>query len=99
MTVVTATAMTATAMTATAVRQRTILPTVSWPLTDEERLLQSTARDFAQREIAPGAIERDEAERYDRSLFTAMGDLGLTAAPFPDGRAAAPASRTSAGRS
>jgi butyryl-CoA dehydrogenase len=52
-------------------------------LTDEERLLQDTAREFAQREVAPGAIERDEAERYDRSLFTAMGALGLTAAPFP----------------
>ncbi len=52
-------------------------------MTDEERLLQATAREFAQREVAPGAIERDEAERYDRSLFTAMGALGLTAAPFP----------------
>ncbi len=51
-------------------------------LTDEERLLQATAREFAQREVAPGAIERDEAERYDRSLFVAMGALGLTAAPF-----------------
>ncbi|MEX1170982.1 MAG: acyl-CoA dehydrogenase family protein, partial [Chloroflexota bacterium] len=53
-------------------------------LSDEERLLQATTRDFAVREIAPGAIERDEAERYDRSLFTAMGALGLTAAPFPE---------------
>jgi alkylation response protein AidB-like acyl-CoA dehydrogenase len=52
-------------------------------LTDEERLLQATAREFAEREIAPGAIERDEAERYDRSLFAEMGALGLTAAPFP----------------
>jgi len=51
-------------------------------LTDEERLLQSTAREFAERELAPGAIERDEAERYDRSLFSAMGGLGLTSAPF-----------------
>jgi alkylation response protein AidB-like acyl-CoA dehydrogenase len=56
---------------------------VSSALTDEERLLQSTAREFAQREVAPGAIERDEAERYDRALFVAMGGLGLTAAPFP----------------
>jgi butyryl-CoA dehydrogenase len=56
---------------------------MSWTLTDEERLLQSTAREFATRELAPGAIERDESEHYDRSLFAAMGDLGLTAAPFP----------------
>ena len=53
-------------------------------LTEEERLLQATAREFATRELAPTAIERDEAERYDRSLFTKMGELGLTAAPLPE---------------
>jgi butyryl-CoA dehydrogenase len=56
---------------------------VAGPLTEEDRLLQATAREFAARELAPTAIERDEAERYDRSLFAAMGALGLTAAPFP----------------
>ncbi len=56
---------------------------MTWSLTDEERLLRSTVREFAAQEVAPGAIERDEVERYDRSLFTAMGSLGLTAAPFP----------------
>jgi butyryl-CoA dehydrogenase len=33
--------------------------------------------------VAPSAIERDEGERFDRSLFARMGELGLTAAPFP----------------
>lgn len=53
-------------------------------LTDEERLLQATVREFAQREVAPGAIARDAEERYDRSLFAAMGALGLTGAPLPE---------------
>jgi butyryl-CoA dehydrogenase len=53
-------------------------------LSPEERLLQSTAREFATRELAPTAIERDEGERYDRSLFAKMGELGLTAAPLPE---------------
>ena len=52
-------------------------------LTDEERLLQQTVRDFARRELAPGAAERDEEERYDRDLFARMGELGLTGVPFP----------------
>ncbi len=52
-------------------------------LTAEERLLRDTAREFAQREIAPTAIERDEQERFDRSIFTRMGELGLTGAPLP----------------
>ncbi|MGK2850706.1 MAG: acyl-CoA dehydrogenase family protein [Candidatus Limnocylindrales bacterium] len=55
---------------------------MSRDLTDEERMLRDTVREFAQREVAPGAVERDEHERYDRSLFREMGALGLTAAPF-----------------
>ena len=53
-------------------------------LTAEERLLRDTAREFAQREIAPTAIARDEEERFDRSIFTRMGELGLTGAPLPE---------------
>jgi acyl-CoA dehydrogenase len=36
------------------------------------------------REVAPSAVERDEAERFDRSIFQGMGELGLTAAPIPE---------------
>lgn len=57
---------------------------MSWPLTEEERLLEATAREFAQREVAPTAIDRDEAERFDRTIFERMGALGLTAAPIPE---------------
>jgi butyryl-CoA dehydrogenase len=53
-------------------------------LSDEERLLQQTAREFARRELAPGLPERDEAERFERSLFTRMGELGFTCLPFPE---------------
>jgi acyl-CoA dehydrogenase len=52
-------------------------------LTDEERLLQKTVRDFAAKELTPGAAERDETEQYDRKLFGRMGELGLTGVPFP----------------
>ncbi len=57
---------------------------MSWPLSEEERLLQATAREFAERELAPGAAERDETERFDRSIFERMARLGLAAAPFPE---------------
>jgi acyl-CoA dehydrogenase len=53
-------------------------------LTEEERLLRSTAREFAAREVAPGAAARDEAELFDRSIFRRMGELGLTGAPLPE---------------
>ena len=59
-------------------------PPLSWPLTDEERLLRDSAREFARRSVAPTAIERDEAERFDRSIFAGMGELALTGAPLPE---------------
>jgi alkylation response protein AidB-like acyl-CoA dehydrogenase len=52
--------------------------------TSEERLLRDTAREFAQREIAPTAVERDEHERYEPGIFAGMAALGLTGAPLPE---------------
>ncbi|MEO6058379.1 MAG: acyl-CoA dehydrogenase family protein [Candidatus Limnocylindria bacterium] len=53
-------------------------------LTEEERAVRDTAREFAQRELAPTVAQRDEDERYDRALFDRMGELGLTAIPYPE---------------
>ena len=53
-------------------------------LSEEERLVRDTARGFAQRELAPTVAQRDEEERYDRGLFTRMGELGLTGIPYPE---------------
>jgi butyryl-CoA dehydrogenase len=53
-------------------------------LSEEERSVRDTAREFAQRELAPTVARRDEEERYDRALFTRMGELGLTAIPYPE---------------
>jgi acyl-CoA dehydrogenase len=53
-------------------------------LNEEERSVRDTAREFAQRELAPTVAQRDEEERYDRRLFTRMGELGLTAIPYPE---------------
>jgi len=53
-------------------------------LTEEERAVRDTAREFAERELAPTVAQRDDEERYDRELFTRMGELGLTAIPYPE---------------
>ncbi|MDQ2675109.1 MAG: acyl-CoA dehydrogenase family protein, partial [Chloroflexota bacterium] len=53
-------------------------------LSEEERGVRDTVRDWAAREVAPGAAQRDEEERYDRSLFERAGELGLTGLPYPE---------------
>ncbi len=56
----------------------------SFALNEEERAVRDTVREWAEREVAPGAAERDEEERYDRSLFERAGELGLTGLPYPE---------------
>jgi alkylation response protein AidB-like acyl-CoA dehydrogenase len=53
-------------------------------LSEEERSVRDTVRDWARREVAPGAAARDEEERYDRALFQAAGEIGLTGLPYPE---------------
>jgi len=53
-------------------------------LSEEERGVRDTVRDWAQKEVTPGAAERDDEERYDRSLFERAGELGLTGIPYPE---------------
>jgi acyl-CoA dehydrogenase len=53
-------------------------------LNAEERSVRDTVRDFARAEIAPGAAQRDEEERYDRRIFARAGELGITGLPYPE---------------
>ncbi|MGY2051666.1 acyl-CoA dehydrogenase [Methylobacterium sp. JK268] len=53
-------------------------------LTDEERLIRDTARGFAQERLLPGIVEAYAEEKTDRSLFNAMGELGLLGVTLPE---------------
>ena len=53
--------------------------------TEEQSLLRAMVREFAEKEVAPSARERDEEERFDRSLmFGRLAELGLTGIVFPE---------------
>ncbi len=54
-------------------------------LTEEQTLIRSMVREFAEKEVAPSARERDENECFDRELmFGRLADLGLTGIVFPE---------------
>ena len=46
-------------------------------LTEDERLILSTARSFAQDQLMPGITEANRNGIFDRSIMTEMGTLGL----------------------
>jgi alkylation response protein AidB-like acyl-CoA dehydrogenase len=52
-------------------------------LTEEQELTRQTVRDFAEREIAPGALQRDETQEFPRDLMKKLGGMGMLGAVFP----------------
>jgi alkylation response protein AidB-like acyl-CoA dehydrogenase len=57
---------------------------VDFELTDEQRLLRDTVRDFARQEVAPVAEELDRTKSFPYELVAKMGELGLMGIPFPE---------------
>lgn len=57
---------------------------MNFQLSEEHEMIRKMVRDFAKNEVAPTAAERDEEERFDRSIFNKMADLGLTGIPWPE---------------
>jgi butyryl-CoA dehydrogenase len=49
---------------------------IDFELTDEQRLIHETARDFTNREIVPVARDNDRNERFDTDLVKKLGDMG-----------------------
>lgn len=57
---------------------------MNFQLTEEHDMMRKMIRDFAENQVAPTAAERDEEERFDRSIFEQMAELGLTGIPWPE---------------
>ena len=53
-------------------------------LTEEQRLIRDTARDFAAREIAPKAAEIDKSGRWPTEIVKQMADLGFLGMAIPE---------------
>jgi alkylation response protein AidB-like acyl-CoA dehydrogenase len=53
-------------------------------LTEEQRLLRDTAREFAQRELVPYAAERDREARFPTEAITELGRLGFMGMLVPE---------------
>jgi len=49
---------------------------IDFELTDEQRLIRDTAREFADNEIFPKARENDRNEHFDLDLVKKLGDMG-----------------------
>ena len=50
---------------------------MNFSLTEEHVMIRDAARDFAQTELLPGVIERDNKQEFPDELVKKMGDLGF----------------------
>ena len=50
---------------------------MNFSLTEEQQMIQQAARDFAQNELLPGVIERDDAQEFPENQVKKMGELGF----------------------
>lgn len=46
-------------------------------LTDEQKMIRDAAREFAQLELKPGVIERDELQKFPTEQIKKLGELGF----------------------
>ncbi len=58
---------------------------MQFALTEEQSLVQKTARDFATQEVLPKAAEIDREHRHPAELVARMAELGFMGIAVPDG--------------
>jgi len=56
---------------------------LDFELTEEQRLTRQTVREFAEREIAPRAMEFDETQEFPRDVMRKLGEMGMLGVVFP----------------
>ena len=50
---------------------------MNFELSEEHKMIRDAARDFAQTELLPGVIERDEAQKFPTEQIKKLGELGF----------------------
>jgi len=57
---------------------------LNFDLTEEQNLLRNEIVRFAQKELSPGAAERDRDQAFSRELWRRCGAVGLQGLPVPE---------------
>jgi acyl-CoA dehydrogenase len=53
-------------------------------LREEHEMIRDTVRQFAEKEVEPGELERDRSQEFPTELVEQMAELGLMGIPFPE---------------
>ena len=50
---------------------------MDFKLSNEQKLIQESAREFAQNDLLPGVIERDENKEFPKFQIQKMAEMGF----------------------
>ena len=57
---------------------------MNFELSEKQQMLERKVREFAEGEVLPGVLQRDEAGEYSMELYKKMNDMGLIGLPFEE---------------
>ena len=53
-------------------------------LTDEEKMIQESAHQYAQEKLMPRVLEANRNENFDRAIMSELGEMGLLGSTLPE---------------
>jgi len=56
---------------------------LNFDLTEEQQMIRKMIREFADEEVAPGAIARDQSKEFPVEVFKKLSKMGMMGLPFP----------------
>ncbi|MDN5710032.1 MAG: acyl-CoA dehydrogenase [Planococcus sp. (in: firmicutes)] len=68
---------------------------MNFDLTQEQQMIKKTMREFADKVVAPGAVERDRTKEFPKEAFKQLSDMGMMGLPFDEAYGGAGADSTS----
>ncbi|PIC84882.1 acyl-CoA dehydrogenase family protein [Sporosarcina sp. P1] len=57
---------------------------MNFDLTQEQHMVKKLMRDFANEEVAPGAVDRDRSGKFPVEIFKKLSEMGMMGLPFPE---------------
>lgn len=68
---------------------------MDFDLTQEQQMIKKTIKEFADKVVAPGAIDRDRSKAFPTEIFEQLSDMGMMGLPFDEKYGGAGADTTS----
>ncbi|MGB6407620.1 MAG: acyl-CoA dehydrogenase, partial [Planococcus donghaensis] len=57
---------------------------MNFDLTQEQQMIKKTIKEFSDKVVAPGAIDRDRSKAFPTEIFKQLSDMGMMGLPFDE---------------